>query len=81
MGKVYYSDWQQLPDALGFSRQGPDVLDEISFEDFQERLRRFHGENKGSLDQGRFCLGGGKCLCATRYYSPLVYPRSVRPGL
>ena len=74
MGKVYYSDWQQLPDALGLSRQGPDVLDEISFEDFQSRLRPFRGEIKGVLTRGAFVSGIGNA-----YADEILFAAGISP--
>ena len=74
MGKVYYAKWEQLPEALGFSRQGPDVLDEIAFEEFQERLRRFHGEIKGVLTRGAFVAGVGNA-----YADEILFAAGISP--
>ena len=74
MGKVYYSDWQQLPDALGLSRQGPDVLDETSFEDFRDRLRPFRGEIKGVLTRGAFVSGIGNA-----YADEILFAAGISP--
>ena len=74
MGKVYYADWEQMPDALGLSRQGPDVLDKIPFEEFQQRLRPFHGEIKGVLTRGAFVSGIGNA-----YSDEILFAAGISP--
>ncbi|MEE8443487.1 MAG: DNA-formamidopyrimidine glycosylase family protein [Dehalococcoidia bacterium] len=60
MGKVYYVSAQQLAQVPRFEEQGPDALsDEISMDDFKDRLRRYHGEIKGVLTRGTFIAGIG----------------------
>ncbi len=59
MGKVYYVNQAQLAEVPLLNEQGPDVLEGITFEEFTERLRRFHGEIKGVLTRGAFISGIG----------------------
>ena len=59
MGAVYYVTGGQLGDVPRLGEQGPDVLDEFSLEEFQQRLGRFHGEIKGILTRGRVIAGVG----------------------
>ena len=43
MGRVYYVDEQSIALVPNLAEQGPDVLDEVSFEEFEERLRPWFG--------------------------------------
>ena len=43
MGRLYYAAPDQLGDIPGLEEQGPDVLDDFSFDEFRDRLRAFHG--------------------------------------
>ncbi len=74
MGKVYYANSEQIPEALGLSRQGPDVLDQTSFEDFRERLRPFRGEIKGVLTRGAFVSGIGNA-----YSDEILFAAGISP--
>ena len=59
MGLVYYAADDQLGIVPGLDERGPDVLDDYSFEDFQQRLKPFYGEIKGILTRGRVISGIG----------------------
>ena len=74
MGKVYYGAWKHMPEALGLSRLGPDVLDEIPFEEFQQRLRPFRGEIKGVLTRGAFVSGIGNA-----YSDEILFAAGISP--
>ena len=84
MGKVYYLAQGQMDQVPNLAEQGPDVLDGISFEEFQSRLKRFHGEIKGVLTRGAFISGIGNAysdeiLFAARL-SPFRKTRSLKPA-
>ena len=74
MGKVYYLNQQQMSQVPGLSQQGPDVLDGVSFEEFQERLRRFYGEIKGVLTRGAFISGIGNA-----YSDEILFAAGLSP--
>ena len=81
MGKVYYVHSGQMAQVPRLLEQGPDVLDGIPLEEFQGRLKRFHGEIKGVLTRGAFISGIGNAyadeiLFASRL-SPFRKSRSV----
>ncbi|NQW21810.1 MAG: Fpg/Nei family DNA glycosylase [SAR202 cluster bacterium] len=80
MGKVYYinngeadGDAQddQIPQYTGL---GPDVLTEISFEDFEARLKKFNGEIKGVLTRGAFISGIGNA-----YSDEILFAAGISP--
>ena len=81
MGKVYYLPGDQMSQVPMLQEQGPDVLDGISFEDFQIRLRGFHGEIKGVLTRGAFVSGIGNAysdeILFTAGLSPFRKSRSL----
>ena len=74
MGKVYYLNVDQMPQVPGLPQQGPDVLDGISFDEFQLRLRRFHGEIKGVLTRGAFISGIGNA-----YSDEILFAAGLSP--
>ena len=74
MGKVYYLNTEQMSQVPGLLEQGPDVLDGVSFEEFQERLRRFYGEIKGVLTRGAFISGIGNA-----YSDEILFAAGLSP--
>jgi len=74
MGKVYYLSGDQFPQIPMLQEQGPDVLDGIPFEDFQNRLKRFHGEIKGVLTRGAFVSGIGNA-----YSDEILFAAGLSP--
>ena len=81
MGSVYYvsEDWlNQVPRLM---EQGPDVLSDISFEDFQRSLRPFHGEIKGILTRGRVISGIGNAYSDEILFDAGIYPFRKRKAL
>jgi len=74
MGQVYYVQECQQDRVPGLTEQGPDVLDNFSFEEFQERLRPFHGEIKGIITRGRVISGIGNAYSDELLFAAMVYP-------
>jgi len=74
MGKVYYLAGEQMDQVPNLADQGPDVLDGISFEEFQTRLKRFHGEIKGVLTRGAFISGIGNA-----YSDEILFAAGLSP--
>ena len=74
MGLVYYVTGDQISQVPRLHEQGPDVLDGISFEEFQQRLKKFHGEIKGVLTRGAFIAGIGNA-----YADEILFAASVSP--
>ena len=81
MGIVYYVTKGQLDQVPQLNEQGPDVLDGISFEEFQRRLRSFHGEIKGILTRGRVLAGIGNAYADEILFEASVYPFRKRKAL
>ena len=81
MGQVYYVTVEQLDEVPGLSEQGPDVLDDFSFEEFLLRLRRFPGEIKGVLTRGRVISGIGNAYADEILFEAKVYPFRKRKAL
>ena len=55
-------------------RLGPDVLSGITFEEFQTRLKKFNGENKGVLTRGSFISGIGNA-----YSDEILFAAGISP--
>ena len=81
MGAVYYVTGGQLGDVPRLGEQGPDVLDEFSLEEFQQRLGRFHGEIKGILTRGRVIAGVGNAYADEVLFAAKIYPFRRRKAL
>ena len=81
MGKVYYLTEDQLDQVPNLHEQGPDVLDDFSFEEFKDRLRKFHGEIKGILTRGRVIAGIGNAYSDEILFAAKVYPFRRRKSL
>ena len=81
MGQFYYVQNGQVDDVPGFAEQGPDVLDDFSFDEFTERLKGFHGEIKGVLTRGRVISGIGNAYADEILFDAKVYPFKRRKAL
>ena len=81
MGMVYYIENAQLGEIPRLNEQGPDVLDELSFEEFQQRLKGFHGEIKGVLTRGRVISGIGNAYSDEILFAAKLYPFRKRKAI
>jgi formamidopyrimidine-DNA glycosylase len=81
MGGVYYVTKAQLGDVPRLGEQGPDVLDDFTFEEFQQRLKQFHGEIKGVLTRGRVIAGIGNAYADEVLFAAKIYPFRKRKAL
>ena len=81
MGQFYYVPDERTEDVPGLTEQGPDVLDEFTFDEFRQRLRRFHGEIKGVLTRGRVMAGIGNAYADEILFDAKVYPFKRRKAL
>ena len=81
MGQFYYVGDGQVEQTPGLSDQGPDALDEFSFEEFRDRLKGFHGEIKGILTRGRVISGIGNAYADEILFDAMVYPFKRRKAL
>ena len=81
MGVFYYVSHDQLGDVPGLDEQGPDVLDNIDLEEFQSRLKGFHGEIKGILTRGKVLSGIGNAYADEILFDAKVYPFKRRKQL
>lgn len=81
MGMVYYVTPEQMAQVPRLREQGPDVLDGISLEEFQRRLRAFHGEIKGILTRGQLIAGIGNAYADEVLFAAGIYPFRKRKTL
>ena len=81
MGLVYYIRTAQLDQVPRLNEQGPDVLDGMSFEEFQQRLKRYPGEIKGILTRGAVLSGIGNAYSDEILFEAQVYPFRKRKSL
>lgn len=84
MGMVYYILPEQVGEVrrLEVSEQAPDVLDQpLSFEEFQEGLKRFHGEIKGILTRGQLVAGVGNAYADEVLFQARIFPFRKRRTL
>ena len=81
MGRVYYARESQLAGIPQFEDLGPDVLDPMDFDEFEGRLRRFHGEIKGILTRGRVISGIGNAYADEILFEAEIYPFRKRKAL
>ena len=81
MGRVYYGGESQLDQVSGLKEQGPDVLDDFSFQEFQRRLKAFRGEIKGILTRGGVIAGIGNAYSDEILFESEVYPFRKRSAL
>ena len=81
MGQFYYVRNGQVEQVPGLAEQGPDVLDDFSFDEFTQNLKRFHGEIKGILTRGRVISGIGNAYADEILFDAMVYPFKRRKAL
>lgn len=82
MGQFYYVSSDALGEVPGLTDQGPDVLDDdLGFDDFRERLKRFSGEIKGILTRGKVISGIGNAYADEILFAARVYPFKRRKAL
>ena len=74
MGRVYYASNDQLGKIPQLHDMGPDVLAPVPFEEFQGRLKPFHGEIKGILTRGRVISGIGNAYADEILFAAEIYP-------
>ena len=74
MGRVYFVAEEQLGDVPRLLDQGPDVLSDISFEEFAARLKGFRGEIKGVLARGSWISGIGNA-----YSDEILFAAGISP--
>ena len=74
MGRVYYVDGESISQVPSLAEQGPDVLDKVSFAEFEELLRPFYGEIKGILTRGRVLSGIGNAYSDEILFEAGIYP-------
>ena len=81
MGMVYWVAEARLDLVPRLNEQGPDVLDDFSFDEFRQRLSRFHGEIKGILTRGKVISGIGNAYSDEILFAARVYPFRRRKAL
>ncbi len=82
MGQFYYVSADSAESVPGFVEQGPDaLLDDFGFDDFDARLKRFHGEIKGVLTRGRVVSGIGNAYADEILFEAGVFPFRRRKSL
>ena len=81
MGMVYYIGDERRGDIPRLHEQGPDVLDDFTFDDFKRSLKRFHGEIKGALTGGRVISGIGNAYSDEILFAARIYPFRKRKAL
>ena len=81
MGMVYYISQNQVKEIPRLHEQGPDILDDFAFDDFKQRLKRFHGEIKGVLTRGRVISGIGNAWSDEILFAAQIYPFKKRKAL
>ena len=81
MGQLYltrpYPEQAHVP---GFEEMGPEPLD-ISFADFQARLRKYQGEIKGVLVRSAFVAGIGNAYADEILWAARIHPYRKRSTL
>ncbi|MXZ91186.1 MAG: Fpg/Nei family DNA glycosylase [Chloroflexi bacterium] len=81
MGQFYYVPAEQVESVPGLAEQGPDVLDNFTFDDFKAGLKGFSGEIKGVLTRGRVISGIGNAYADEILFRAGVYPFKKRRAL
>ncbi len=74
MGRVYFVEEQQLSQVPRLLDQGPDVLSDVSYEEFAARLKAFRGEIKGVLTRGALISGIGNA-----YSDEILFAAGISP--
>jgi formamidopyrimidine-DNA glycosylase len=81
MGQFYYVPDDLVETVPGLTDQGPDVLDDFTFDDFKANLKGFSGEIKGVLTRGRVIAGIGNAYADEILFDAMVYPFKRRKAL
>ncbi len=81
MGQFYYVPDDLVETVPGLAEQGPDVLDDFTFDDFKANLKGFSGEIKGVLTRGRVISGIGNAYADEILFHAGVYPFKKRRAL
>ncbi len=81
MGQFYYVPDDLVETVPGLAEQGPDVLDDFTFDDFKANLKGFSGEIKGVLTRGRVIAGIGNAYADEILFRAGVYPFKKRRAL
>ena len=81
MGQFYYVPDDLVKTVPGLAEQGPDVLDDFSFDEFKASLKGFSGEIKGILTRGRVIAGIGNAYADEILFRAGVYPFKKRRAL
>ena len=81
MGQFYYVPEDLVETVPGLAEQGPDVLDDFTFDDFKANLKGFSGEIKGVLTRGRVIAGIGNAYADEILFRAGVYPFKKRRAL
>ena len=81
MGQFYYVPDDLVETVPGLADQGPDVLDDFTFDDFKANLKGFSGEIKGVLTRGRVIAGIGNAYADEILFRAGVYPFKKRRAL
>lgn len=82
MGMVYLVRDEEYSSIPRFFDQGPDALDSnLTYETFQTRLKKHHGEIKGILTNARFIAGIGNAYADEILFSAGIYPFRKRKTL
>ena len=82
MGQFYYVPNDLVETVPGLADQGPDVLEDFSFDDFRANLKGFSGEIKGVLTRGRVIAGIGNAITELRANQRITsYCRRCQPGM
>ena len=81
MGQFYYVPDDLVETVPGLAEQGPDVLDDFTFDDFKANLKGFSGEIKGVLTRGRVIAGIGNAYADEILFHAGIYPFKKRRAL
>ena len=81
MGMVYLTTPEGQQEVPRLSDQGPDVLEMLSPDEFERRLKPFYGEIKGILTRGRFISGIGNAYADEILFDARIYPFKRRKAL
>lgn len=81
MGQFYYMPDDLVETVPGLAEQGPDVLEDLSFDEFKAGLKGFSGEIKGVLTRGRVIAGIGNAYADEILFRAGVYPFKKRRAL
>lgn len=74
IGKVYYVTEGQPGQVSNPHDQGRDVLDDFSFEELTDCLRKFQGKIKGILTRGRVIAGIRNAYSDEILFAAKAYP-------